>query len=174
MKIKTLLGILAMVAVCGCQGGNASTQRTTTGKANDTSGTPVTLVGCLVPGNVGTAGTSGNTGAAGFTLIDVTTTSAAPGAGAASGAAATPETSATGTAGRSYSLVGDKDRQDDMQKYLNSRVEVTGLAVTATDSGPGAPDAGSGAAPAGSAGAPAADMPRVRVRAVRQVENSCR
>jgi hypothetical protein len=155
MKINVLLVILATAGVSACQGGNAKSQATAAGKANETGGTPVTLVGCLVPGNVGTqngtVGTSGNSGAPGFTLIDVNTTSS--------------------TDGRSYSLIGDKDKLDDMQKLLNSRVEVTGFAAASPDAGAAAPDASSAPAPAST---PSTDLPRVRVDQVKQVESSCR
>jgi hypothetical protein len=182
MKIKALLGIVAAVALCACQS-KTSTQRTA-GTANDTGGAPMTLVGCLVPGNSGTpngtVGTSGNTGTAGFTLIDATNTSAAAaGAGTASGASGTPETpGATGTAGRSYGLVAGQDRRDELQKYLNSRVEVIGSAVASADTGAVATDGASAGAPAGGAasapaGTQASNVPHVRVESVRQLATSC-
>ncbi|HEX6464460.1 MAG TPA: hypothetical protein VFZ98_08410 [Vicinamibacterales bacterium] len=195
MKTRALVGIVAAFALFGCS--RASQQGTKVG-ASDTGGTPVTLVGCLVPGSGGTSpnavGTSGNTGVSGFSLIDVTTTSTpTSNPGTASRASGTP--GSTGTAGtppagsnprapgtaagsnpavdtgtpRSYSLVSDK--QDELQKYQNSQVEVTGIQIASTDTGAGVPDAGAARAPAGT---PASDVQRVRVQTVRQLDKSCR
>jgi hypothetical protein len=179
MKIKALLGIVAAVALGACQSKTHAEKTAST--ANDAGGAPMTLVGCLVPGNGVTqnlpVGTSGNTGTAGFTLIDAMNTSAAAsGAGTASSASGPPETpGVTGTAGRSYSLVADQGRQDELQKYVNSRVEVIGSAVASPETGAGATDpatpaSGAAAAPAGTQGT---NAPHVRVQSVRQVATSC-
>jgi hypothetical protein len=175
MNKSAIVGLAAAVALCGCHGTAANQQGTNaTSIANDTGGTPVTLIGCLVPGGggvqSGAVGTAGNAGPAGFTLIDVTTT----GSGAASGVSGTSGTPGqtpavdTGTP-RSYDLVGDK-KQGDLQKYQNSRVEVTGVMVASTDTGAGVPDVGAAPAPAGT---PATSVQRVRVDNVRQLEATC-
>src|SRR5579859_423557 len=101
MNKSALIGLAAAVALCGCQSGAANRPGTTANAGSDVAGSPVTLVGCLVPGaggsTTGAVGTSGDTAAAGFTLIDVTTTSTpSSDAGAASGASAP-----SGTAGSS-------------------------------------------------------------------------
>jgi len=166
--------LIAVAALCGCQQAKENTQATTAKTASDAGGAPVTLVGCLVPGGTasGAVGTSGNTGAAGFTLIDVTTTSApSPDTSGTAGTSSTPSNAPvvdTGTP-RSYSLVGGK--QDDLQKYQNSKVEVSGAILASTDTGSGVPDAGAAAAPAGT---PATSVQRVRVDNVRQVDKNCR
>src|SRR5579872_585991 len=103
MKTNVMVAVVAAVALCGCQRGNKEATLASVG-GNDSAGSPVTLVGCLVPGaagsQTGSVGTSGNTAESGFTLIDVTTTSTPMGADAnAPNTPATPATS--GTAGSS-------------------------------------------------------------------------
>src|SRR5215831_731255 len=132
MNRCVLVGLAAVLALYG--GGRATADYGTgAATAADKGGTPVTMIGCLVPGTASAqstaVGASGNTAAAGFSLIDVTATSTASDAGAPTGVSGTAGTSAapqvdTGQA-RSYELVGDKP--DDLQKYQNSSVEVTGL-----------------------------------------------
>jgi hypothetical protein len=175
MNTRIVVGLMAAVALCGCHQANESKQATMASTASDAGGAPVTLVGCLVPGGTavqgGAVGTSGNTGAAGFTLIDVTTTSApSPDTSGAAGTSSTPANTPvvdTGTP-RSYSLVGNK--QDELQKYQNSKVEVSGAIVASTDTGTGVPDAGAAVTPAGT---PATNVQRVRVDNVRQLDKTC-
>jgi hypothetical protein len=181
MTKSALIGLAAAVALCGCHSGAANRPGTTANAGSDVAGSPVTLVGCLVPGaggsSTGAVGTSGDTAAAGFTLIDVTTTSTpSSDTGAASGAPAPSGTSgSSGTAAvdtgtpRSYSLIAGK-AQDDLQKYQNSRVEVTGMAVASTDTGTGVPDVGAASAPTG---VPQTSVERVRVDHVRQLDKNC-
>jgi hypothetical protein len=105
-------------------------------------------------------------------LIYVTTAPAPSldpsGTAGTSGAPASTPSVDTGTP-RSYSLIGDK--QDDLQKYQNSKVEVSGAIVASTDTGTGVPDAGAAPAPAGT---PATNVQRVRVDTVRQLDKTCR
>ena len=175
MKTRAFVGIVAAFALSGCNGGS---QQGTKSSSADAGGTPVTLVGCLIPGSASASssavGTSGNA-ESGFSLIDVTTSSMpASSPGTTSGASGTPGSS--GTAGtppagnnpavdtgapRSYGLVSDK--KDDLLKFQNSRVEVTGMLIASADTGASAP-----------AGTPATDVQRVRVQTIRQVESSCR
>src|SRR5215831_19861532 len=140
-----VVGTAAVLALCGCGRGTGNPQGGSATTATDKGGTPVMMIGCLIPGSsapqsnaVGTSGTP----VPGFTLIDVTTTSTpASDAGAASGVSGTSGTSTTPqvdtSAPRSYDLVGDN--RDDLQKYQNSRVEVTGIVVPSTDTGAGTP-----------------------------------
>jgi hypothetical protein len=115
----------------------------------------------------GAVGTSGNSGEAGFTLIDVTTTGN-PGTSGTSATTGTKATVDTGTP-RTYSLIGEK-QQGDLQKYQNSKVEVTGVLVASTDTGAGVPDVAAASAPAGT---PATNVEHVRVNHVRQLDKSC-
>lgn len=179
-----MFGLAASLALCGCSRASRSNQDNAAGPAaaNDTTGSPVTLVGCLVPGaagsDAGAVGTSGNTAASGFTLIDVTTTDTGVPTPSANGTAGTGTAGTSGTAGtgaavetgtpRSYSLVGNKD--NDLQKYQNSRVEIRGAVVASTDTGMGVPDVGAASAPAGT---PATNVQRVRVDHVKQLDKSC-
>jgi hypothetical protein len=181
---KSVFGTLAVaVALCGCHQ-NAENRQGTGASGIDNGGTPITIVGCLVPGGAGsqtgTVGTTGDTAPAAFTLVDVTTTSGpTPDAGAASGiSGASGMKGASGTSGtpavdtgtpRSYNLVGYK-KQSDLQKYQNSKVEVTGVLVASTDSGAGVPDVGAASAPAGN---PQTEVQRVRVNKIRQLDSNC-
>jgi hypothetical protein len=181
MNKSALIGLAAAVALCGCHSEAANRPGTTVNAGSDVAGSPVTLVGCLVAGaggsTTGAVGTSGETAAAGFTLIDVTTTSTpSSDTGAASGASAPSGTSgSSGTAAvdtgtpRSYSLIAGK-AEDDLQKYQNSRVEVTGMAVASTDTGTGVPDVGAASAPTG---VPQTSVERVHVDHVRQLDKTC-
>jgi len=58
---------------------------------------------------------------------------------------------------RSYDLVAEKNRLDDLQRFANSWVEVSGSVVMSSG---------------GAAGA-AADVRRLRIKDVRQLEPSC-
>jgi hypothetical protein len=169
MNRSAFLALAATAALWGCHQ-NTNQQGTRTTSPNDAGGTPVALVGCLVPGagpQSGAVGTSGNSGEAGFTLIDVTTTGD-PGTSGTSATTGTKATVDTGTP-RAYSLIGQK-QQGDLQKYQNSKVEVTGVLVASTDTGAGVPDVGAASAPAGT---PATNVEHVRVDHVRQLDKSC-
>jgi hypothetical protein len=174
MTRQIIFAAVGALALGGCSG--RANQQGTTAKT-ETADSPVTIVGCLVPGGSGNpsaaVGTSGNTASGGFTLIDTMATStAATDTGAGSGATGTSGSAAvdTGTP-RSYDLVvNDKDKTDELQKYVNSRVEVRGYAVAATDTGAGVPDVGAASAPAGT---PPTAVQRVRVDRVRQIDASC-
>jgi len=182
MNKSAFIGLAAAMALCGCHRETAKRPGTSANAGSDVAVSPVTLVGCLVPGASGSAsgsvGTSGNAAANGFTLIDVTTTStpSAETGAAPNGTSATAGTSgananatvATGTP-RSYTLLTDKN-QDELQKYVNSQVEVSGVAVASTDTGAGVPDVGAASTPAGT---PPTDVQRVRVNHVRQLQASC-
>jgi len=191
MNKSVFVAFAAAVALCGCQRDTGNQQATNASGPNDTGDTPITLVGCLVPGGAGpqtgAVGTAGNTAPVAYTLIDVTTTKNPSDVGATPGTPATPATSGTAAEGaprapatgsgasvdtaipRSYSLVGEKS-QGDLQKYQNSKVEVTGVLVASTDTGAGVPDAGAASAPTGT---PATNVERVRVDKVRQLEKTC-
>ena len=169
MNRSAFLALAAAAALWGCHQ-NTNQQGTRTMSPNDAGGTPVALVGCLVPGagpQPGAVGTSGNSGDAGFMLIDITTTGA-PGTPGTSGASGTSGSVDTGTP-RTYSLIGET-QQEDLKKYQNSKVEVRGVLVASTDTGAGIPDVGAASAPAGT---PATNVERVRVNHVRQLDKSC-
>jgi hypothetical protein len=172
MNRSAFLALAATAALWGCHQ-STTQQGTRTTSPKDAGGTPVALVGCLVPGagpQSGAVGTAGNSGEAGFTLIDVTTTAnpGTPGTSGTSGSTGTTATVDTGTP-RTYSLIGEK-QQGDLQKYQNSKVEVTGVLVASTDTGAGVPDVGAASAPAGT---PATNVEHVRVNHVRQLDKSC-
>lgn len=151
MKPRALVGVALTVALCGC--GRGRGQQTLTTTATDTADEAMTIVGCLVPSGETPerreVGTSGQAQPPSFTLVNVTTP-------------------VKGTAVRSFRLVADEGRSDDLQRFANSRVEVRGFVVAST--GVGAPDAGGGSAPAG---APPSDVRRIRVTDVRQLEPTC-
>jgi hypothetical protein len=171
MKRQVIVGIVAAIALCSCGRGPATQQETISSTATDKADTLLTIVGCLVPGETTTQRTaarpSGSPPPPDFTLVDVTIP--------AQGAEAPSAVSGTSGAGdrvpgtpRSYDLVADKNRLDDLQRFANSRVEVSGSIVAST--GTGKPDAGAGSA---SVGAPSSDVRRLRVKDVRQLEPTC-
>jgi hypothetical protein len=106
----------------------------------------LTIVGCLVPsGAPDSAGAQlSNDPPPRFTLVDAATS-------------------------RSYSLVADNSRLDDLQRFANSKVEVAGLIVASTGTGTTG-EVGAAAAPVGAA---PGDVRRMRVKDVRQLEPKC-
>ena len=96
----------------------------------------MTVVGCLVPAGETpesrAVGTSGHPQPPSFTLVNVTTP-------------------VKGSAAQSFGLNADESRLADLQRFANSRVEVTGSIVAS----------------------PSSDARRLRVTDVRQVEPTC-
>jgi hypothetical protein len=166
MKAHVIVGVVAAIAVCGCGRGRATQQETVSSTATDTGDTLLTIVGCLVPGDTTTQRTaarpSGGPPPPDFTLVDVTIP--AQGTEARSGVSGTSGAGdrVSGTP-RSYDLVAEKNRLDDLQRFANSRVEVRGSVVAST--GAGTRDVG--------AGTPPNDVRRLQVKDVRQLEPTC-
>jgi hypothetical protein len=140
----------------------------------------VTVTGCLVPGapsaatTAGTAGTAGSTsstsGASKFMLANASITSG-PGATASTGTTGTSGTSgAAGTsaaAGASYHLIGGDS--SDLDKNLNSKVEIRGVIEPASSA-----SAAGGTMTGGTSGATgAAAAKQLRVTSVRQLASTC-
>ena len=152
MRWYSIPSLAVAVALCGC-GRDRIDQKETSATTATAAQTSMTVVGCLIPDAETTerrpVGTSGNPPPPGFTLVNVT--SPAPNSPA-----------------RSYNLVADKGRLDDLQRFANSRVEVNGSIVAST--GNGTADVGAASAPAG---APPNDVRRIRVSDVRQLEPTC-
>ena len=140
----------------------------------------VTVTGCLVPGAPSaatTAGTAGSTSAPSadkFMLANATIT-AGPGAStSATGTAGTSgTTSATGSAaasGTSYNLIGGES--SDLDKNVNSKVEIRGVIEPATAPSPSS--AAGGTMTGGTSGATgAAAAKQLRVTSVRQLASTC-
>ncbi|HEX4567113.1 MAG TPA: hypothetical protein VH138_10815 [Vicinamibacterales bacterium] len=154
MKRYVIFEIAAIVlTLYGCGRGHATQQQTVATTASDAAQEPMTIVDCLVPAaetpENRAVGTSGNPPPPSFRLVNVTTP-------------------VKGSAAAEFNLVADKDRLDDLQRFSNSRVEVSGSIVDSTSNR--APDVG--AAPA-YAGAPPGDARRIRVKDVRQLEPTC-
>jgi len=153
MKRYVLVGVVLAVALSGCGRGRASEEETVPATSTDTADKPMTVVGCLVPAGETpesrAVGTSGNPQPPTFTLVNVTTP-------------------VTDSAVRSFSLVADEGRLEDLQRFANSRVEVNGFIVGST--GVGASDAGAASTPVG---APPSDVRRMRVKDIRQLESTC-
>jgi hypothetical protein len=168
MKGHVMVALAAAVALCGCSRRPATQQEATSSTAVDTNDRLLTIVGCLVPGSTTTQRTaarpSGSPPPPDFTLVDVTIP--AQGTDAPSGVSGTSGRM-SGTP-RSYELVADKNRLDDLQRFANSRVEISGSIVAPT--GTGAPDAGAGSAPVATS---SADVRSLRVKDVRQLEPTC-
>ena len=152
MTRHVVVGMALAVALSGCGRGRAKEQEAAASSATNTADT-MTVVGCLVASGETpesrAVGTSGHPPPPTFTLVNVTTP-------------------APGSAARSFTLVADEGRLDDLQRFANSRVEVTGFVVAST--GNGVPDIG---ADSGSVGAPPNDVRRLRVKDARQLEPTC-
>ncbi|HEX6465357.1 MAG TPA: hypothetical protein VFZ98_12920 [Vicinamibacterales bacterium] len=160
-KSHRILGVavaLACGAVSSCGRARSKGQEAIASASTTTPDVEraVTMVGCLVAGGTtsqrGVARKSGTPPPLSFTLVNVTPP--------APGAAARPD--------KSYDLVADSDRLVDLQRFTNSRVEVTGMIVGST--GNGVTDV---ARPSAPVGAPPTDVPRMRVKDVRQLKPTC-
>jgi len=155
MKRYAIVGVAAAVVLSSCGRARPSQQETLPSTAAPSVDRSMTIVGCLVPGpettQTGEARASGTPPPPAFTLVDATIP--APGAAAPSAVSGTSGTGAgpsiDSSTPRSYSLEADKDRLDDLQRFANSRVEVSGSIVAA------------------------GDTRRVRVKDVRQLESKC-
>jgi hypothetical protein len=174
MKGYAIVGVVVAVALCGCSRGRPTQQEATSSTPTDNVDRLLTIAGCLVPGETTTQRTAARTSSSppppDFTLVDVTIPAGgaeAPSAVSGTSGAGEPASVERSTP-RSYDLVADKDRLDDLQRFANSRVEVSGSIVAAT--GRGTPDVGAGSAPVGTQ---SSDVRRLRVKDVRQLEPTC-
>jgi hypothetical protein len=160
VRAYLIIGMVAAVGLCGCSRGRATQQEHVVSTTAENVERVLTVTGCLVPAATTTQSTAArpSTGPPppDFTLVNATT----PG----QGADAHSEVSGTSGAGervagtpRSYDLVADKNRLDDLQRFANSWVEVSGSVVMSSG---------------GAAGA-AADVRRLRIKDVRQLEPTC-
>lgn len=146
--------------------GAAAQTGTATPPQQDTKSQQVTITGCLERSAAGTAGTSGTaTGTAaagaGFILSNASAGSGSSASGT-SGTAGTPS-----SPGSKYKLMGGD--QEDLTKYVNSKVEIRG---TLDRSSAGAA-AGAAAGTAASGQSSDANLPTLRVTSVKQVAASC-
>ena len=169
---------------------------------SDRSGQTVTVTGCLQSGSgasgstassptgapAGQAGASSSSSRGGqFILANATMGS---GSGSATGTtggtppAGAPSSSSSSASGKSYRLTGGDT--EDLQKYVNSKVEVTGTlqdssrsssgstgATGSPSTGAGAGTGTTGSAAGSSSSSMAGNMPQLRVTSVRQVSGSC-
>jgi hypothetical protein len=178
MKTYVIVGIAAAVALCGCNRARPAQQETA-------SSTPapaavpgnvdnlLTIVGCLVPGGATTqkdaASKSTTPPPPSFTMVDVTIPPRGDGSSSAvTGTSGTAGSAPVQTGTRSYSLVAEKDRLDDLQRFANSRVEIKGSIVAST--GTGTPDVGAPSTPVGTT---PGDVRRLHVQDVRQLDSTC-
>ena len=170
MNRYAIVGVVTALALCGCSRPPATQQESTPGTATAKADRPLTMVGCLVPDGAttqsGAARSAANPPPPGFTLVEVTIP--ARDAAAASGVSGTSGTGGIAPVEKSYKLVADKDRLDDLQRFANSRVQVIGSIVAST--GTGTTDVGAASAPVRT---PPGDVPRLRISDVRQLEPSC-
>jgi hypothetical protein len=171
-------GLIALALSVGASAQTTAGQQypSTQDKDKDT----VTVTGCLVPGAGGAVGTSGTTAttanpsAAGFMLINASK----DGAPAATTTAGTSGTTASGTtapaadAGKSFTLVGGD--QEDLQKWVNSRVEIKGT-IEASSAAPSMTGGSTSATTttATSATPEKSAAQRLRITSVRQIASTC-
>jgi hypothetical protein len=128
----------------------------------------VTMSGCLEHAKA-VAGTTGTpTGASGseeFVLANAKPSSASGAAPGTAGTAGAPD-AASSSMGAKYRLVGGD--KDDLQKYLNSQVEIRGTLDKSSAAGAAA-GAATGAAGAGKS----EELPILRVTSIKQIASSC-
>ena len=143
-----------------------------TGAQDTQKSQQVTMTGCLQKATAGTAGTSGTaeTGATGSKSDQFILANATPGSASTSGTAGTTGTPPSGAAsssmGNKYRLIGGDD--EDLQKYLNSKVEIRGTIDRSSSM------AGSETGTATGTGKSDTDkLPALRVTSVRQLEKTC-
>lgn len=168
MKGHVIVAVMAAVALCGCSRGRATQQEAASSTPTDNVDRLLTIVGCLVPSDATTQRTAARPADSppppDFTLVDV----AIPAQGSEAPSAVSGTTGSVGAMPRSYDLVADKNRLDDLQRFANSRVEVSGSIVAST--GTGTPGVGAGSA---AVGTPPSDVRRLRVKDVRQLDATC-
>lgn len=132
----------------------------------------VTMTGCLQQASSGVAGTAGAATASSsekqFVLANATPEGGA--ASATAGTSGTPGAASSSSMGNRFRLVGG-DRKD-LEKYLNSKVEIRG---TLEKSGYSAPGAAATAAAPGTPEQSKADdkLPILRVTSVKQIAETC-
>jgi hypothetical protein len=147
------------VTVTGClQSGSGASGSTASSPAGAPAGAPAGQAGATssssgqyILANATTGSGSSATG----------TTGATPPAGASSSSAST---------GKSYKLVGGDS--EDLKKYVNSKVEVTGT-LDSKSSSSGAGSTGTTGSAGASSSSMAGSMPTLKVTSVRQVSGSC-
>jgi hypothetical protein len=135
----------------------------------------VTITGCLMPSSGGAVGTSGTTAttatppAGGFMLINASKDKGAAATTTAGTSGTTAGTTAgAADAGKSYTLIGGD--QADLQKWVNSRVEIKGTVDTTA-----APStAGTTAGTTATSETPDKNPPqRLRVTSAKQIASTC-
>ena len=170
MKREFVFGGLIALALSvgvGAQSTAGQQYPSTQDKDKDT----VTVTGCLVPGAGGVVGTSGTTAstatpsAAGFMLVNASKDGAPAATTTAGTSGTTASTAPAADAGKSFTLIGGD--QADLQKWVNSRVEIKGTiepssaapAMTASTATPAAPEKDK--------------AQRLRITSVRQIASTC-
>jgi len=175
MKRNVVFGSIVAIAMSvgvAAQSGSSSPQ--TPPSSSSRSSQSVTVTGCLQSGSPSATGTSGTAaGGAAASAESFILANAKVGAGdkAAAGApssTATPPSSTAGTSGAAsagsasqYKLTGGS--KDDLKKYANSQVEITGKLDSASSSG----GAMGGASRSSDSG------PTLHVDSVKQISPSC-
>ena len=139
----------------------------------------VTVTGCLVPSapsaatTAGTAGTAASTSSADKFMLANASITSGPGATASTGTTGTSgTTAAAGTSapsGASYNLVGGDS--SDLDKNLNSKVEIRGVIEPASSAS--SASAAGGTMTGGTSGATGAAAKQLRVTSVRQLASTC-
>ena len=178
---RTIL-IGAMLAAVLVTGARAQTVQTPRAGSNETAaGTEVKMTGCLRSGDGSRDKQSGGTAGAAPSQYVLTEAATVPEAKATRGQDASAGAAASSPAATSYRLTGN---QDDLLKYVNSKVEVLATLSTSSNSGP-APSTGATSGATGTAGATGAGatatretgttstMPTLRVSSVRRLASNC-
>jgi len=202
MKRRYAFGTVLAFALAVCGAANGSASQDTYGQTADRHAKEIVVAGCLLPGAAsptGTTGTTGTTGsaasaspsAAGFILTNATiasggsatSTTAGSMAGSAGSAGSTVGTSGsavpetTAGSGSTFTLIG---KEKELEKNVNSKVEIHGTLEPESASNPpstsgAASTAGAAASAAATPGTPDATAHNqvLRVSSVKKLEGSC-
>lgn len=189
MKRQYLFGTMMAITLAFTAAGASALQDPTTQSAKDEK--TVTVTGCLMPGAQpatpsGTAGTTGTTGtssasASNFILTNAKMDSSSASTTTGTSGSTVPSTtsgtasSAGSAASKSFTLLGGD--QSDLQKFVNSKVEIRGT-IDRSAAGAYGGSTATGTTPPSSnpstaSGMAASPAQQLRVTSVRQVSESC-
>lgn len=173
MKRQMIFATAFSAALAVSAAAQTGTPQTGAPQQERQSSQQVTMTGCLQQASSGVAGTSGAATASSSEKQFILANATPEGSSAASGTAGTSGTAGAASSssmGNRYRLVGGERK--DLEKYLNSKVEIRG---TLEKSGYSAPGAAATAAAPGTPEQSKADdkLPILHVTSVKQIAETC-
>ena len=184
MKRQIFFGTMLSAALAvGVSAQQTPPSSASTPGQSDRSAQTVTVTGCLQSGSDASGSTASSpagapAGQAGATssssgqyiLANATTGSGSSATGTTGATPPAGASSSSASTGKSYKLVGGDS--EDLKKYVNSKVEVTGT-LDSKSSSSGAGSTGTTGSAGASSSSMAGSMPTLKVTSVRQVSGSC-